>query len=294
MCIWPFGVKIEDSFRRELEIPGPIKLEVSTVSGDVTIGRGEEGRVYISGRFTVRARSTAKARRLAMRIKEDPPIKLVGNILKVGDFKEYRGRPFEPSIVIDFEIKAPQATEVELDSGSGDLWVEGLRGPIRAESYSGDIQLSDIESEVRAETRSGDIRACNIGGIEVDTGSGDVEIEVVRGNAKVKLGSGDISIKEAQGDVKLTTGSGDISINSGIGEGASWELKADSGDVELALPEGSRFSLRAGTGSGEIELGFPLKITKKTEQTLAGEAGEGPRASIRIETYSGDISIRAC
>jgi hypothetical protein len=292
--MWPFR-KVEGSFRKELEVPEPVKLEVSTGSGDIGIKRGEEGRLKVTGAFQVWARTKEEAQRLAERIKADPPIEVAGGSICVGDLRKYglSRWPFGSGVVIDFLIEAPKKTEARLNSSSGDQEVHGLEGPVRAEAGSGDVDISDIEGKVKVEAGSGDVQARNIGSIEADVKSGDVTLEGVSGDAEIEVNSGDVSIKDAHGDVKVEAGSGDISIDSKIGAGASWELEAGSGDVKLRLPKGSSFSLEARTGLGEIKVDFPLAAAKNKDWKLVGKVGEEPRATIRVETSSGDISIEA-
>jgi DUF4097 and DUF4098 domain-containing protein YvlB len=44
---------------------------------------------------------------------------------------------------------------------------------------------------------------------------------------------------------------------------------------------------------GEIKVDFPLAATKNKDWKLVGKVGEEPRATIRVETSSGDILIEA-
>lgn len=293
--MWPFGAKVEDSFQKTVEIEGPVKLEVETASGDITVSRGNEGQVYISAKFQVQAASEEEARKLAQKIKEDPPIKQVGNTIKVGDLRKYGFKSWfwGPSIVIDFDIKTPQNTAVELDSGSGDQKVSGIKGPVKAAAGSGDIEITDIEAGVEVDTGSGNIRASNIGGdIEADAGSGDVNLNNISGDVNVDVGSGDVILKDVRGNMEVDAGSGDITVDSKIGDGLGWEFDTGSGDVKLTLPKDSSFAIRAETSSGEIDIDFPVTVSGRVRKELVGQVGEKPTSQIKIETSSGDIKIK--
>jgi hypothetical protein len=144
--------KIEGMFERALAVRGPTKLIVRTGSGDVQLSRGEEDKVLVRAHFVVRALRGQQAQDLAEKIKADPPIEVVGNTITIGDLSKYAegGLWFFPSIAMDFEIEAPYETEAELDSGSGDQRIRGIRGPVRAEAGSGDLEITGIEREVTA------------------------------------------------------------------------------------------------------------------------------------------------
>lgn len=288
--------KIQDSFQKTLEIGGPLRLEVETGSGEIKIRRGENGQLTVSSSFQVRARTEEEAKELAERIKKNPPIEVAGDLVRVGNLSRYGlgSWPFGPSAVFDFLIAAPAETAARLDSGSGDQEVQGLKGPIKADAGSGDVEIEDAEGDVEINTGSGDITVARVrGGVKADAGSGDIDLAEIAGRAEVDVGSGDVCLKEMGSDIEIDTGSGDIVLESAIGDGAEWALEAGSGDVRLLLPRDSQFSIRAETNSGEFETDFSLTMSGKIGKRVEGKVGEKPQATIRIETSSGDIKIKA-
>lgn len=291
--------KIEDSFETTLDISGPIKLIVDTGSGDIRVSRGQDDKVFVSSRFIVRAPSEEDARELADKIKEDPPIEIEGNTIKIGDLSKYRNGFgvfnwfINKSIAMSFDIQVPYATEAELDSGSGDQSVSGIRGPVSVDAGSGDVDINGIEREVVADTGSGHIKVIGAASVDADAGSGHITLGEISGDAKVDVGSGDVSLENIGGDVRVDTGSGDIKIDSSLGRGVQWRLDTGSGGVLLTLPADARFAIAAETSSGEIEIDFPLTVSGKIrKRELRGAVGESPEAEIRIETSSGDIQIK--
>ncbi|HIC96286.1 TPA: hypothetical protein EYP12_06645 [Candidatus Bipolaricaulota bacterium] len=291
--------KIQDSFRKTLEVKGPLRLEVETGSGNIVVRRGEEGRLSVSGEFQVRARSVEEARELAERIKEDPPIEVVGELVRIGDLGRYElglGRdwwPFGPSVMIDFTIEAPAETSVQLRSGSGDQEVRGIQGPLKLRAGSGDVEVEEIEADVAVTTGSGDIEVAHVrGGVEAEAGSGDIFLAEVAGRVEVEVGSGDVRLKEMGGDIAVEAGSGDIAVESAIGDRAKWALEASSGDVSLRLPEDSQFKLHIKTSSGEFATDFPLAVSGRIGREVEGRIGTEPTAEIRIATSSGDIELK--
>ncbi|MCR4403757.1 MAG: DUF4097 domain-containing protein [Candidatus Acetothermia bacterium] len=294
--MWPFKATVGDSFERTLEVSGPVKLEVETGSGDISVKRGPEGQVRVRARFEVRAGGEEEARRLAAQIKADPPIKQLGKTIKIGDLEKYRAAALlrHPSVVMEFDIEAPAETAVELDSGSGDQRVSGLKGPVSADTGSGDVEISEIEGEVKIDTGSGSVAARDIAGdIEVDASSGDVRLARIGGDIDIDVSSGDVALKDVRGALEVDAGSGDVTVDSTIAAGTSWEIDTGSGDVSLALPRGTRASIRAETGSGEVESDFPLATSRKGEIGSSEDAGEEGEPRIRVETGSGDIRIKA-
>lgn len=112
----------------------------------------------------------------------------------------------------------------DLASGSGDIDVFDTAGVFVAHTGSGDIGLHDVlATDVELETGSGDIAARLSGGPEsafARTGSGDIGFAVPSGGYQIAIdtGSGDISLRGVSNDsgaagvLELHTGSGDVSV----------------------------------------------------------------------------------
>jgi hypothetical protein len=288
--------KIETSFEREMEVRVPLQLEVATGSGDISVHRGEEGKLRVTSEFGVRAGSQEEAEELARRIREDPPIEVEGDLVRVGGLRKYNLRTWAagPSAVFDFSISTPSETEVRVESGSGDQSVRNLKGPVTAKAGSGDIQVQDVEGHVEIDTGSGDIAVVRVrSSVSASIGSGDLDLGEIGGDVSVRIGSGDARLRHLGGSIHVTSGSGDVNLESTVPDGVEWILKAGSGDVGLLLPGGSRFNLSARSVLGEIETDFGLQAPGGIGKLVEGGVGDNPTSKITIETARGDIRIAA-
>lgn len=288
--------KIEARFEKEMEVGVPLQLEVATSSGDINVQRGEDGKLRVTSDFQVRAGSQEEAEELARRIREDPPIEVEGDLVRVGGLSRYDldTCPDGPSVVFDFSVSAPFDTEVRVKSGSGDEEVRSLKGPVTAKAGSGDIRVQDVEEHVEIDTGSGDSAVARVrSSVSADTGSGDLDLGEIGGEVSVRIGSGDAQLRRLGGGMHVAIGSGDVSLESPVPDGVEWVLKAGSGDVALHLPGDSRFNLSARSALGEIETGFGLRPSGGVGQRVEGTVGENPTSSITIKTAHGDIKIAA-
>jgi Putative adhesin len=264
---------VRGSFTRSFQVSGPVSLEVSNGSGDITVRQGGSASVEIRAKIHVGDRwfGSADVDRRVHAIETNPPLEQNGNTIRIRKFEE---EDRNPHISIDYEIMAPAETQLHSETGSGDVTVDGIRGPVSARTGSGDVKMSGLHADVTAHTGSGDAKFQDIdaGRLEIETGSGDVELHEVRCAVQARTGSGDI---EAQGEPQ-----------------ESWRLRTGSGDVTLRLPSDVGFDLDAHTGSGDVETNG-LSIT--TEGTfghgnLRGKV-RGGGVPVEVQTSSGDIRI---
>jgi DUF4097 and DUF4098 domain-containing protein YvlB len=148
------------------------------------------------------------------------------------------------------------------------------------------------------------------GEVDVDTGSGDVNVSGFRGTTlSIDTGSGEVTGSDFEGDqLTVDTGSGEVrlagvsalrvSLETGSG-GITAELRRDiaslrvetgSGDIAIHAPATLGAAVAIETSSGDIETDFPLLMTRQGRDHMEGTIGDG-QGSIAIETGSGGIKL---
>jgi hypothetical protein len=262
---------IRGSFERSLKVSGPVDIDVATGSGDIIVRRGEGGTVRIRGKIQAHDdRGDSNTEKKVRSLEQNPPIQQDGTHIRIGRVED---RESTRNISIDYELEVLVETQVSSTTGSGDVSVEGIRGPVNARSGSGDMKFRAVQSDVNLRTGSGDAKLEEISGgkVEVETGSGDVELRDSRCAMHVRTGSGDI---RAQGEL-----AGD------------WNLHAGAGGISVRLPPETGFDLDAHTSSGEIHTRLPITVQGSIGQGELRGKVKGGGARLELSTGSGDISI---
>ncbi len=262
---------IKGSFERSLKVSGPVDIDLLTGSGDVTIRPGEAGAVRIRGKIQAHDNwGDSDAEKKVRYLEQNPPIEQDGNHLRIGHLED---RALTRNVSIDYELEVPVETQVSSTTGSGDVSVEGIRGPVNAKSGSGDMKFRSLHSDVNLKTGSGDARLEEISGgrVDVETGSGDVELRALRCAMRVRTGSGDI---RAEGEL--------------VGD---WTLHAGSGEIAVRLPSETGFDLDAHTSSGEIHTSLPITVQGSIGRGELRGKVKGGGARLELRTGAGDISI---
>ncbi|MCB0290642.1 MAG: hypothetical protein KDH97_10340 [Calditrichaeota bacterium] len=80
---------------------------------------------------------------------------------------------------------------------------------------SGSIEIRDIEGDIVLDDGSGSLSIERVRGrVEVEDGSGSIDIDQVEGDLEVDDGSGSLTIRRITGSVEVTDGSGSITIDT--------------------------------------------------------------------------------
>ncbi len=162
---------------------------------------------------------------------------------------------------------------------------------VRANTGSGNQEIEGVRGPVEADTGSGNIRVVEIAEeVNADTGSGNIEVISAGRGLKAGTGSGNIRARRISGPVKLGTGSGDISVEQ-VGEGDA-TLESGSGTIEAS---GVRGALGAETGSGSIRASGTPSREWSVESgsggvTLRLDSDAG--CTLDLKAGSGRISVR--
>ncbi len=153
---------------------------------------------------------------------------------------------------------------------------------------------------VNLRTGSGDIEVAGVvGDAKLQTGSGEIEIAGLRdGDLTARTGSGDIDASRIDaGEVALRTGSGEIHVTGLAAQEV--ETRTGSGDIELTIADGTPpRSIFAHTGSGDVGLLVPdasyavhTDIGAGDEDVQVRQDPDAPHR-IDVETGSGDVEVR--
>lgn len=305
-----FQMTAEGSFTRSLNVTGPVEMEVSTGAGNITVRPGSSRTVQVRGMIKANNHwvfgSSDDAQARIQRIESNPPILQDGNFIRIGRIDDPELRH---NLSISYEIDTPAATQLKATSGSGNVAVEGVGGPVRAVTGSGNLSLSGIQSELTASTGSGNIHANSIHGeVHLNTGSGTIEAMGVSGAFYASTGSGNVTLEEISGGGgKVSTGSGSVrlsgvngSLRVGTGSGnivaegnasGDWSLHTGSGNVTVRLPGDASFAIDAHADSGSIFTRRSVTVQGTLKKgTLVGVVGKGG-PTLQLRTGSGNIQI---
>lgn len=156
-------------------------------------------------------------------------------------------------------LKNVEATNIQLQTSSGDVKAYDLTGKTQLITSSGDIRLEHWKgSTLELSSGSGEIYAQRLDGdVNTTASSGDIEIQQLGGEGHVDSQSGDILITLQKGarNIEASAQSGDIEIHTNNQFEGSYEAHTNSGDVEVPPNRtNSPYIIKANTSSGDIEI----------------------------------------
>jgi DUF4097 and DUF4098 domain-containing protein YvlB len=197
----------------------------------------------------------------------------------------------------DLRLRIPEKASIEAESVSADISVSGSSGDsITLNTVSGDLELEASPARIELASVSGDIELDGqVMRTAVESVSGDITVVGVAGETNVSTVSGDVSLEA--GDIsrgRFESVSGELTLELAIEDGGRLNCDSMSGDLNLSLPASQQADFGAQSYSGDIntDFGKAVSVSKGPGTMLEHREGDNG-AKIRLETFSGDISIRS-
>jgi len=181
--------------------------------------------------------------------------------------------------------------QIVIGAASADVDAERITAALwEIQTSSGDIELEDGGGPLTFISQSGDVDVDGWqGDITATTISGDVMLSDCQGAVKAVTRSGDIEIDDAQGPQAVASAvSGDVSYRGGHQE---LTITTNSGDIDLQVGETSA-QLKAFAASGDIDVqlddGLTLDGTASTDRGDLDIDIDQPRTAARgMARFSG-------
>ena len=171
----------------------------------------------------------------------------------------------------DLRIEVPEGRDIRVFLAVGETMARGLRGDVNLDSGSGRIDVEDIVGDLSVDTGSGGVSVADVEGeVTIDTGSGSVDVERVRGAVlSVDTGSGTVDATGIEADVvEVDTGSGSVEM----AQITASNIVVDTGSGAVDLHVLSAVDrIVVDTGSGGVTLRLPAGI----DAELEADSGNG-------------------
>ncbi len=218
---------------REFDVGGQPALDLSNISGKITITPGDSDRIVVSYEL--------KDDRIEVVMEQDGDRVYIRTEYPKGE-GNFRGG-------VVFDVKFPSQGELDVNSVSGDIDVTGIDGEHGLQTVSGKVSVSDLSGELKLNSVSGSV---------IMTGIGEAEIRANSVSGSIKYSGGDL----LGGPYKFNTTSGSVKVLHGVdasyrvrGQSISGSMNANVEGVNISKAKYSNIrSLRGEYNGGAVSL----------------------------------------
>jgi DUF4097 and DUF4098 domain-containing protein YvlB len=273
-----------ETLKRKINIGPRGLLDLSNLAGRIAVTSGTD-EVEIEAVKHVRYTSDAVVKEAMSRVRIDITERHDRVVVRtVYDRPVPRGRDW---VRVDYVVRVPTETTLELRSVTGDIELRDLQGEIRIQSDSGNQRLVNIRNLELARTVSGDIEATDVNGV------GDATMSTVSGTVRarnlktprleIRTISGDLELLDLQCDrLEVASVSGNVQFRGTLSPTGRYNLRSQYGNLALAVST-KGFDLDAHSFSGSIQTDFPITVHETTSNTRIARPSSNPqRGTVRL------------
>jgi DUF4097 and DUF4098 domain-containing protein YvlB len=290
-----------DREHRTLDLGSAGALDLSTLSGDITVTAGT-GPATLEIIRRSHARTDAQAKQALDRVTVDVAER-AGRVT-VRPLYPGTGGQAGADVQVSFAVTAPPATAVVARSIAGDISISGIHGEVRASTASGSVTLANVTRISEAHSVEGTVTITDAqtdGSVQADSIGGDIVLARVKArHVSASSISGKVTVDDTDcEDAVLKSLSGTIGYRGLLAPDGRYELTTQSGSVHFEPTGTPSFDLDAQSFSGMIQvdpaLHFqtsapPRRSLAGVGSKLTGTVGAG-RATVVVVTFSGSVTI---
>jgi DUF4097 and DUF4098 domain-containing protein YvlB len=279
LALLPASVLAADAIDETRPMPANGQIQVDNLAGSVEMTTWEREEIHIGGFLGDDV--------------EEIEISEISDGIRIRVRNDPNRRDIDGT---ELELRIPAGASVEVEGVSADISLEGGAGEVVAfTTVSGDLALSSSPQRMELNTVSGDVEFTGaVSRSSISTVSGDIEVEGAGGEVSISTVSGDVSMDaQAVSRARFESVSGELNISTELENSGRLNIDTMSGDVVLRLPQGQQAEFTAQSYSGDIhsDFGEVQRVTHGPGSLLEHREGENG-ATIRLESFSGDIHIR--
>ena len=285
------------------------ELQVSNLSGDITIARGGGNEVRVEAVKIARARTEEQAREMLPVVRVEFSERAGRAEVKAVYPREHFGHSNERnvSIAVAYTITAPEGTRINVRTLSGGIKVTGIKGELSLVSLSGAVRVFEGARVTTAKSTSGDVEIRDLQSdmpLEARSTSGNIIVSQSRA-PRMELGtiSGSVTIENVQTpQIDAQSLSGDVLAAFPFAKNGRYELNSHSGNVRVAVIGGTGFELDANTFSGSVQSALTIvdgagganAVSEASRggrvRRVRGRVGDGS-ALLDVTTFSGNVIL---
>ncbi len=211
-----------------LQVPKGVTpiVNVDVPRGDLTITASTDGMIHLSGHQIARTGSQDDANRDFDATRPKISATATGANIAV---------PAKDGTSVDLTLEVPAEAATVIQSGRGDVTVEGLNGSVDITARRGDVQIAQIGGSAQVRMKRGDFTASGVKGTAmVDGSGGDVTLSRVGGDTSIHGEfTGDVHLQQIGGTVSFVSSRTQITVPHLVGQ-----MTLDSGDLGMDRASG--------------------------------------------------------
>ena len=273
-------------------------LTIKNSFGDIDIESFNGDKIEVEVTITVETRNEKDIQKYLDKISID--VSESGNSVTLKTINDMNGGNKVKEFSIDYEVRVPSKTSLEIRNTFGDLTIESSDGLLDINVQHGDASIGRVSSggdkfhELRVQF--GDLKVEEIGNAEIRVQHGDFMIENLNG-ADIDLSFGEGNIERLTGRVNMDIQHSEIEIEEILSDLQNMDVELQFSEFRASGFGESKFEIDMEGSFTDFDFGgnFTVKGREKgmnSESYLIFTGDESNSTKVRIRGSHSDVNIK--
>jgi hypothetical protein len=193
---------------------------------------------------------------------------------------------------MDLIVQYPETMPIQVVVDRGHTILTNIQGACSLEQSSGQIEIFDGNGEIDVRLESGDVQLVNTSGtLNVTTEQGNITASKPDGKLQLKAVGGKIIVDAPKASLDIENVDGDVRIVAMDGLFGDVEVKAENGNISMAMPHSADAFIILNSTGGTIYTALPLNgLLEKDTYSFQGRLKDGLHKVV-METNQGNIVL---
>jgi len=272
-------------------------LSIKNSFGDIDIESFDGDRIEVEVTITVETRNQNDIQKYLDKIRID--VTESGNDVSLRTINDMNGGNRVKEFSIDYEVKVPRRTSLEIRNSFGDLTIESSEGLLNINVQHGDASIGRVKEvanqqhEIRVQF--GDLKVGEISGADVRVQHGDFIIEKLQGG-EVDLSFGEGNIEKLSGKIYMDIQHSEIEVDEVLKDLEDLNVELQFSEFKAYGFENSdyEFDMEGSFTDFDFRGNFTVKQRDKgmnSESYLIYSGSESGAKKVRIRGSHSDVNI---
>lgn len=238
--------QIEERVEREFSTGSEPELSIKNSFGDITIRTHDAQRIEVIIEINIVPQREKDRDKVRDKIRID--INESGNRVELITINELDGINTE-KMDIDYTVKVPMDTKLEIKNQFGDVWIEKTSGTLYGRVQHGDFFAGEVTGTNNSiKVQFGELRLEKISDADLEVQHGDFQVDEIA-DSEVEIQFSDAEIGKLSRTMEIGVQHSDLDVESVDSETIRLEMDAQFSDINFKQGDWGKFHM-------EMEGGF--------------------------------------
>ncbi len=250
------GAQIDERIEKSWDSSEAQVLSIKNSFGDITIRNHQNPKIEVIIEINVVPAKSKDMDKVKDKVKID--VRELGNRVELATINNLDGIN-TTQLDIDYEVRIPDNTSLEIKNQFGDVWIENTMGNLYARVQHGDLFVGKVGGkENSVKVQFGELRLEYISDADLEVHHGDFQADILE-DVELEMQFSDGKVGKTAGRVEFDIQHSDLKIEEVLSETTHLDINGQFSDIELERGPWQEYHMELEGGFTDFSMSSEMK-----------------------------------